>query len=98
MVDLLRVLRSDRTPRTEEEQDALYYLRVTILVAVALVVGALLEWIPSEPSTWRWLPLGVVYLAGGKRIIQDSCDRCGRRGQPARGCRPDLPFQPVEGA
>lgn len=72
MVDLLRVLRSDRTPRTEEEQDALYYLRVTILVAVALVVGALLEWIPSEPSTWRWLPLGVVYLAGGKRIIQDS--------------------------
>lgn len=49
-----------------------YYLRITVMVAVAMVAGAVLEWAPSEPSPWRWLPLGFAYLAGGARIARDS--------------------------
>jgi Zn2+/Cd2+-exporting ATPase len=41
-------------------------------VAVAATAGALLEWVPSEPSPWRWLPLGLAYLVGGARIARDS--------------------------
>jgi Zn2+/Cd2+-exporting ATPase len=52
--------------------EATYYLRITVVVAVALVVGAFLEWVPSEPSPWRWLPLGLAYLVGGSRIARDS--------------------------
>jgi Zn2+/Cd2+-exporting ATPase len=53
-------------------EEAAYYLRVTLVVAAAMVVGAVLEWGPAEPSSWRWLPLGVAYLVGGARIAQDS--------------------------
>jgi Zn2+/Cd2+-exporting ATPase len=51
---------------------ARYYLRITVLVGVALVVGAVLEWGPAEPSVWRWLPLGIAYLVGWSRIARDS--------------------------
>jgi len=45
---------------------------VTAVVAVGMVLGALLEWVPAEPSPWRWLPLGAAYLVGGARIARDS--------------------------
>jgi Zn2+/Cd2+-exporting ATPase len=51
---------------------ARYYLHITVLVGVALVVGAVLEWGPPEPSVWRWLPLGIAYLVGWSRIARDS--------------------------
>jgi Zn2+/Cd2+-exporting ATPase len=52
--------------------EARYYLRVTGIVAVGMVAGAILEWAPAEPSAWRWLPLGIAYLVGGARIARDS--------------------------
>jgi Cd2+/Zn2+-exporting ATPase len=61
-----------RGPATEDEAETRYYLRVTAVVAVAMVAGAVLEWVPAEPSVWRWLPLGVAYLVGGSRIARDS--------------------------
>jgi len=61
-----------REPATEEEAETRFYLRVTAIVAVAMVAGAVLEWVPEEPSVWRWLPLGIAYLIGGGRIARDS--------------------------
>jgi Zn2+/Cd2+-exporting ATPase len=58
--------------RAARSEQAAYYLRITVVVAVALVVGAVLEWAPAEPSPWRWLPLGIAYLVGGSRIARDS--------------------------
>jgi Zn2+/Cd2+-exporting ATPase len=58
--------------RAVPDSEARYYLRITVVVAVALVVGAVLEWWPAEPSPWRWLPLGLAYLVGGQRIARDS--------------------------
>jgi Zn2+/Cd2+-exporting ATPase len=55
-----------------EAAEARYYLRVTLVVAISMVAGAILEWGPAEPSPWRWLPLGVAYLVGGSRIARDS--------------------------
>jgi Zn2+/Cd2+-exporting ATPase len=52
--------------------EARFYLRVTLVVAIAMVAGALLEWLPATPSQWRWLPLGIAYLVGGARIARDS--------------------------
>ncbi len=52
--------------------DARYYLRVTLIVAVGMLAGAILQWGPSEPSPWRWLPLGIAYMVGGWRIALDS--------------------------
>lgn len=52
--------------------EARYYMVVTIVVAIGMVAGAILQWLPSEPSPWRWLPLGIAYLAGGRRIALDS--------------------------
>ncbi len=52
--------------------DTRYYLRVTAIVLVALMAGAVLELVPVQPSAWRWLPLGVAYLVGGGRIARDS--------------------------
>lgn len=45
---------------------------ITAVVAVGMVLGALLEWVPAEPSPWRWLPLGLAYVVGGARIVRDS--------------------------
>jgi Zn2+/Cd2+-exporting ATPase len=55
-----------------DEAEAHFYLRVTSIVGVAMVIGAVLEWAPAEPSPWRWLPLGVAYIVGGARIARDS--------------------------
>ncbi len=52
--------------------DARYYLRVTLVVALGMIAGAILQWAPAEPSPWRWLPLGAAYLVGGWRIALDS--------------------------
>lgn len=56
------------------KQDALTreYLWVTLVVTVGMVIGAVLEWGPAEPSAWRWGPLVVVYVVGGYRIVLDS--------------------------
>ncbi|MEX1256902.1 MAG: cation-translocating P-type ATPase [Gemmatimonadota bacterium] len=48
------------------------YLRATIVVTLGMIGGALLEWVPSEPSPWRWFPLGVAYLVGGAPIVRDT--------------------------
>jgi Zn2+/Cd2+-exporting ATPase len=62
-----------RGPAPDEEgYETWFYLRVTIVVFVMLLVGAALEWMPAEPSPWRWLPLGVGYVVGGARIARDS--------------------------
>jgi Zn2+/Cd2+-exporting ATPase len=61
-----------RAPGAPEEMETRHYLRVTAVVAVGMIAGALLEWVPAEPSPWRWLPLGVAYLVGGRRIAVDS--------------------------
>jgi Zn2+/Cd2+-exporting ATPase len=69
----MSVIAGTRTPRMDAESaDAAFYLRVTLVVALAMVVGAVLEWGPAEPSPWRWLPLGIAYLVGGSRIAYDS--------------------------
>ena len=57
---------------TDEDREATYYLRVTAVVGLALVVGAALTWIPAAPSPWSWIPFGVAYLVGGYRILLDS--------------------------
>ncbi|HUG42696.1 MAG TPA: cation-translocating P-type ATPase, partial [Acidobacteriota bacterium] len=48
------------------------FLRVTIVVSIGMVAGAILEWAPEEPSPWRWLPLGLAYLAGAGPILRNS--------------------------
>jgi len=68
---LFRLLFS-REPADADTAETRYYLRVTAIVLVALVAGAILEWVPLEPSRWRWLPLGIAYLVGGGRIARDS--------------------------
>ncbi len=57
-----------------------FYLRTTTVVLVGLVAGALLRWLPAEPSPWRWVPFGMAYGAGGYRIVVDSW-RALRRGR-----------------
>jgi Zn2+/Cd2+-exporting ATPase len=52
--------------------EARRYLRITVVVAAGMLAGAVLEWLPSEPSPWRWLPLGAAYVVGGARIARDS--------------------------
>ncbi len=46
--------------------------RRTAFILAGTVVGGGLEWIPDEPSPWRWLPLGLVYLAGAGPIARES--------------------------
>ncbi len=60
------------TPPSDDA--ARLYLRVTLVVAIAMGVGAALEWVPSEPSPWRWLPLGIAYLVGGAPIFRDTVE------------------------
>ncbi len=71
IASLLRPL-LERRAVSPEAAEARFYLRVTVVVALAMVLGALLEWVPAEPSPWRWLPLGIAYLVGGYRIALDS--------------------------
>lgn len=55
-----------------ESEDVRFYARTTVVVLLGLVAGAALEWLPPEPSPWRWLPLGIAYAVGGYRIVIDS--------------------------
>lgn len=48
------------------------YRTILVLVSLGLAAGVLLEWLPDEPSPWRWLPLAVVYLAGGTPVARDA--------------------------
>ncbi len=61
-----------KTAAAAASADARYYLRVTLVVALGMIAGAILQWAPPAPSPWRWLPLGVAYLVGGWRIALDS--------------------------
>jgi Zn2+/Cd2+-exporting ATPase len=63
---------TDRLSPAPESAEARFYLRITLIVAAGMVAGALLEWVPDQPSPWRWLPLGIAYLVGGARIARDS--------------------------
>jgi Zn2+/Cd2+-exporting ATPase len=67
---LRQILATDRGGDRDPEVG--YYLRITVIVALGMVIGAVLEWAPAEPSPWRWLPLGAAYLVGGSRIARDS--------------------------
>lgn len=69
--ELFRILIAPDDEAAEGAETRLY-LRITIFVALAMVVGALFEWIPETPSPWRWLPLGLAYLIGGSPIARDS--------------------------
>jgi Zn2+/Cd2+-exporting ATPase len=57
---------------TDEDNEATYYLRVTLIVAVSLAAGALLEWVPAVPHPLRWAAYGVAYVVGGWGIAVDS--------------------------
>lgn len=59
-------------PEAPEGSAARAYLRITAAVFAGTVVGAALQWIPHEPSPWRWLAFGVAYLAGGGPIVRDA--------------------------
>ncbi len=69
--DLVR-LTLGRGKASAEDAEARLLLRITVVVALMLLAGALLEWLPAEPSPWRWLPLGVAYLVGGYPIVVDG--------------------------
>ncbi|CAN5657590.1 N/A [soil metagenome] len=56
----------------KEDREAAYHLRVTVIVGIALVVGALLGWGPEPLRPWSWLPFGIAYLVGGRRIVMDG--------------------------
>jgi Zn2+/Cd2+-exporting ATPase len=61
-----------RDAATEEDRETAYHLRVTAVVAVALVVGAVLGRLREPLAVWQWLPFGVAYVVGGWRIAQDG--------------------------
>ncbi|MEX1183171.1 MAG: heavy metal translocating P-type ATPase [Gemmatimonadota bacterium] len=57
---------------TAEDREAAYHLRVTFVVGVALLTGALLGWAGDPLRAWRWLPFGIAYVVGGWRIALDG--------------------------
>jgi len=63
-----------------EAEEVRFYMRTTSLVLLGLLAGAALEWLPAEPSPWRWAPFGLAYLVGGYRIALDSWEGL-RRGR-----------------
>jgi Zn2+/Cd2+-exporting ATPase len=54
--------------------------RTPLWVLAGTVAGALLQWVPDDPSPWRWLPFGVAYLVGGIPIARGSWEAL-RRGK-----------------
>jgi Cd2+/Zn2+-exporting ATPase len=54
------------------DREVAYHLRVTLVVAVALLAGALLQWAPEPLQAWRWVPFLIAYVIGGLRIAQDG--------------------------
>jgi len=69
---LSEILTSASSPPPEKERSVRVYLPATAVIFVGMVAGALLQWVPEDPSPWRWLPLGVAYLAGGGPIFRDA--------------------------
>ncbi len=63
-----------------EAEDVRFYMRTTSVVLLGLLTGAALEWLPVEPSPWRWAPFGLAYVVGGYRIVLDSWEEL-RRGR-----------------
>ncbi len=61
-----------KQPSTPEEAAAHYYLWVTVFVTAGLVGGATLQWLPTEPSPWRWAFFALAYAVGGYRIAVDT--------------------------
>jgi Cd2+/Zn2+-exporting ATPase len=61
-----------REALTADDREAAYHMRVTLVVGVALITGASLGWASPSLAPWRWLPFGVAYLVGGRRIALDS--------------------------
>jgi Cd2+/Zn2+-exporting ATPase len=55
---------------TAEDRDTAYYLRITLIVALALAAGAVLQ--RRIDLTTAWIAYGVAYLIGGWRIARDS--------------------------
>ena len=55
---------------TAEDRDTAYYLRITLVVAVSLVLGVVLQRRVDVASAW--MAYGVAYLVGGWRIALDS--------------------------
>ncbi|MBR9989207.1 MAG: heavy metal translocating P-type ATPase [Gemmatimonadetes bacterium] len=68
---LLRIVLG-RDTVTEDDREAAYHLRVTLIVAVALVAGVLIGWASEAVQQWRWLPFGIAYAVGGWRIALDG--------------------------
>jgi Zn2+/Cd2+-exporting ATPase len=58
--------------RSEEDREAAYHRRVTLIVGVTLLAGAVLAWGPAALRPWQWLPFGIAYVVGGRRIVEDS--------------------------
>jgi Zn2+/Cd2+-exporting ATPase len=48
------------------------WLLTTLVVSAGMVLGALLTWIPDDPSPWAWVPLGITYVVGGRPILRDT--------------------------
>src|SRR5688572_17172318 len=64
-----------RSAGTAEDREAAYYLRVTLIVALALIVGAIGQQTGVEggfSSTVALVAFAVAYLVGGYRIALDS--------------------------
>ena len=55
---------------TAEDRDTAYYLRITLIVALALALGLVLQ--RRVDVTPAWIAYGVAYLTGGWRIALDS--------------------------
>jgi Cd2+/Zn2+-exporting ATPase len=55
---------------TAEDRDTAYYLRITLIVALALALGIVLQ--RRADVTPAWIAYGVAYLTGGWRIALDS--------------------------
>jgi Zn2+/Cd2+-exporting ATPase len=61
----------DRNPAPSK---ASRLLLVTLVVSAGMLVGALLTWVPDEPSRWAWAPLGIAYLVGGIPILRSTIE------------------------